>query len=698
MLPRARSWLGATFAAAVLTNYISAEHVAHLLREQAYAYGLFKPQLESLTGAEIKNVIALALAAGRLEQALAYASAAAALEPHVLEHRLLVGRSLRALQRDAAAQEVFEGLLGSDLDALARLELFEMWLQRDAPERAMSWLRQAQGTPHGQSVPASAAPSLAALDAGDLEDLARRIDAAAEAGAHHQVVLKARRLLVDYPERHAVRLQLAESYRSLNRADAAQAQYRHLLGTPLESAARMGLFDTYVALGRPDAAKAALRGDEPDGLLHAAAFASRSAPGALETLAELPPPRLPRLPAPGTAGLSSPEQMPEELRDLMQAYWDGDYARVAEQGPNVLQRHPDADLRLAVANSLAWTGRPRDAIELYRALLETELRTEALIGIVSSYRWLGEPSAAVPYMEQAVRERPDRVAVQEAQRLLAQDMRARTRVAGRLAGDSTDARQQTGSVHHRFWAQSGRTLVELGLAARNNERDPVREQRHTLSVNLQRPSTWGAPEVQLDYRSGPRARLLPDLRLQLGAAPITLSLGTLDWGVTDPLADRDGMYAHRAGLQAELPVAVGSVEITFSQYRISDRNRISEGELAFTPQWQPLGEALSVFASLYGRDARRDDPRYWTPADGYYTLGPGVRISHGGDAWHFYAVARAGFALSSASSTSVGGGGGARYRLSKDVSVGADTYVNRSTRDEVRYRGRSGTIFVELLW
>jgi tetratricopeptide (TPR) repeat protein len=77
---------------------------------------------------------------------------------------------------------------------------------------------------------------------------------------------------------------------------------------------------------------------------------------------------------------------------VLERYEAGDYRAAAQLGLRAIEEGGDTpELRYAVANSLAWTGRYDAALEQYRALLGTAYDSRASIGIANIRLWTGEP-------------------------------------------------------------------------------------------------------------------------------------------------------------------------------------------------------------------------------------------------------------------------------------------------------------------
>jgi tetratricopeptide (TPR) repeat protein len=93
------------------------------------------------------------------------------------------------------------------------------------------------------------------------------------------------------------------------------------------------------------------------------------------------------------------------LKDKFNA---GDYWSVGSDGLEFLKKQSgDDQLRLLVADSLAWSGRYADAIRQYQMLAGTTLADSAALGLANVYRWSGRPDLASPLYQQILRSQPE---------------------------------------------------------------------------------------------------------------------------------------------------------------------------------------------------------------------------------------------------------------------------------------------------
>src|SRR5436309_11680303 len=97
-------------------------------------------------------------------------------------------------------------------------------------------------------------------------------------------------------------------------------------------------------------------------------------------------------------------------QSALERYEAEDYRAAARLGLRELASAPQGaktdELRLAVANSLAWTGDYDPAIAQYKALLGTRYDSDARVGLANVLRWNGQADLAEPYYRQVLARDP----------------------------------------------------------------------------------------------------------------------------------------------------------------------------------------------------------------------------------------------------------------------------------------------------
>lgn len=235
-------------------------------------------------------------------------------------------------------------------------------------------------------------------------------------GQHESAARRGLSDLLSQPWNHQLRFVVADSLERSGRLDEAATQLEALDGTPFAETARARLQtlraarqpvppqtqsplppsqSTYqpthlVRTGTPPPVPAAVAPlVSPSGLAAAplpaqSQYVSPSGDLAAGTGAR------PTAPATPTAARSPAAQRIADLNDAEK------YAQAGTEGLALLSAEKaDDDIRLIIANSLAWTGRLNEAISVYQGLLDGRLSNEARIGMANAYRWSGRDRKSV---------------------------------------------------------------------------------------------------------------------------------------------------------------------------------------------------------------------------------------------------------------------------------------------------------------
>lgn len=114
----------------------------------------------------------------------------------------------------------------------------------------------------------------------------------------------------------------------------------------------------------------------------------------------------------------------------------GDYANAGTQGLLLLQlEKPDDALQLIIANSLAWSGRLREATTTYRGITQAPLADDAKVGLANVQRWQGHDEVAAPLLRDVLANNPSHTGARESLELAERELAPRTTV---MLGRSND--------------------------------------------------------------------------------------------------------------------------------------------------------------------------------------------------------------------------------------------------------------------
>jgi tetratricopeptide (TPR) repeat protein len=112
----------------------------------------------------------------------------------------------------------------------------------------------------------------------------------------------------------------------------------------------------------------------------------------------------------------------------------GSYRASLIPGAKALSLSPDDnELRLQLANALAWTGRYDAAIAQYERLLpDQNFEARARVGLAGILRWRGASQVALPILQEAEKKGPQNKDVQTALMQTQRELRAMTSVRKRV--------------------------------------------------------------------------------------------------------------------------------------------------------------------------------------------------------------------------------------------------------------------------
>lgn len=413
-------------------------------------------------------------------------------------------------------------------------------------------------------------------------------------------------------------------------------------------------------------------------------------------------------------------------------YKAGRYAEVIEEGPAALQAEPwNAELRLALANSLLWAGREWPAIEHYRLLLDTEYRDEARLnlanglawsgrmaeslpeyrillstpkrdeaklGLAHAYRWMGRPDLSLPLYLELRAAYPQGDIGEEGLALAQRLLRPRTTLGFGYQHDNTPTTRREPFVSHSFRARDNTLIFGIEAAGGEDWDDDRRLDRREYTLRFEAVDWWLAPRLAVSRETEPRKRTFGEARLEVAPWPLWVHVGRVNWGklsFTVP-ALAAGLSANRFGVEGKYQIGAGELRGFASHFSISDGNRIDNGDVRLTSRWRPWGREIKPFVGVAWRFSDETRLEYWSPRR--YGLGyVGLEGEWDTRAWSINAIAQVGAKLFGEASASWAGSLIARRWLSEDWAVGLNAFAQTGTRQS-KYRAAGATLLVEKLW
>ena len=402
--------------------------------------------------------------------------------------------------------------------------------------------------------------------------------------------------------------------------------------------------------------------------------------------------------APAEAAQPKRKASQQRIVDLNAA---GDYQAAGTDGMALLAREKaDDELQLIVANSLAWTGRPKEAISVYQGLRAGKYADQASVGLASIYRWRGRDDQAIPLYRAVLANDPGNSDALEGLELATRETSPRTRLSFGSGNDSSDAERRSATLNHRWRDRSGTHLMEVETSLVIDTLPGVETSQQDLTVRYQNLNLALKPSLELSMPTKDDNSLYASARIKLFDDKVTLSAGRVNWGriATNPNALAQHLSAIHAGITAARDFSFGNLQANVNFYDISDGNAILAGSLHLASAWRPLGSHFKPFVGIEGRGGKFTTVNYWSPDQGSGSIYSGLIGEWGGSDWNLYASGQLGFGLFGDSGTGVNFSAGGKYWLTKNLALSANLWSLDGWRDSAAYRARAATINLEQLW
>jgi tetratricopeptide (TPR) repeat protein len=381
----------------------------------------------------------------------------------------------------------------------------------------------------------------------------------------------------------------------------------------------------------------------------------------------------------------------------LERYEAGDYRAAARLGLRAMETGGDTpQLRYAVANSLAWTGRYDAALEQYRALLGTSYESRASIGMANIRLWNGEAWLAEERYRDVLASDPANADARQGLEFAGRELRPALTLRLARTEDNQNFTRDEAWLSYRKWSTNRAWRFEAS-ALRDGYSSPGTDTtRHGLQGSVWALALPFAPRLEASLYAD---RLFGTLQLEPVRDLLRLRVGHVNWArlafSAGALADR--LTANTVGLSSEARPAIGTLRLRLDGYEISDGNRIVDGELQITPAWQPLPWRLEWYGGAYGRHAQREDARYWSPTPAYGLAFAGVRRNWSADRYDVSAWLRGGAGFTDTAKASWSAGLAGRYWMTKDIGLGLEAWALEAPRPSP-YRMQQAMVSVQHLW
>jgi hypothetical protein len=381
----------------------------------------------------------------------------------------------------------------------------------------------------------------------------------------------------------------------------------------------------------------------------------------------------------------------------LERYEAGDYQRAARLGLRLIAEGGDTpELRYAVANSLAWTGRYDAALAQYRALLGTSYDGRAKLGMANIRLWNGEAHVAEEYYGEVLAAEAGNADARHGLELAGRELRPALSLRLGRTHDNQNFSRNEAWLTYRKWSADRAWRFEAS-ALRDSYSGPGTETtRNGVQGSLWATALPWAPRAEASLYD---SRLFATLQVEPVREFLRLRAGHVNWArlafSAGALAER--LSADTVGLTAEARPTIGALRLRLDGYEISDGNRIVDGEFQLTPAWQPLPWRLEWYGGYYGRRAERADARYWSPQPAYGLAFLGVRRNWSSDRYDASAWLRAGAGVTETAKASWSAGVSGRYWLTTDIALGLEAWALEAPRP-TPYRMQQALAFAQYLW
>jgi hypothetical protein len=206
----------------------------------------------------------------------------------------------------------------------------------------------------------------------------------------------------------------------------------------------------------------------------------------------------PRTPVSATAGTENMQRSPKQQRivDLNTA---GDYATAGSEGVALMATEkPDEGLQLIIANSLAWSGRLKEATATYQGITGEPLVDDAHVGIANILRWKGHDEVAAPLYRSVLAKSPEHADARSGLELAERELAPRTTVMYGHASDSSESVRSEATVNHRWRDDSGFKVYEVEIAGVRDELPGVEARQQDVTLRYSDLSLNLKPTLELN--------------------------------------------------------------------------------------------------------------------------------------------------------------------------------------------------------
>lgn len=503
-------------------------------------------------------------------------------------------------------------------------------------------------------------------------------------------------------------------------------------------------------------AQASVRGTTPpalsDAMLLTLASAADPRPEATpagteaaQVLSMTPDPGIPSIPLRAYRYTPNPVQeteaeatLPPQQQRLVDLNLAGDYGRLGREGLALMKREKLSDeLRLIVANGLAWSGRLRDAEQVYRSLLDTPSRADAQVALANIQRWQGKNWLAASAYREVLAANPEHEEARKGLELVEKSTRPRLRIETVSSGDygritsvaqpavpqsiitqnipgetspaeatpppqpvittyATRTRTFGSRVNSRWATDGGLREWEVEASTMRANLPGVSASQALVTGRVQAHDMPFDPALEVSLGDSIYLRG----SMQIGKSPFRVHGGNVNWGQMsfNARALDERLSALNIGIDGNSSTRFGSFGLMLDHYQVSDGNQVQTGLFRYSPPFKLFSRHLRPVFGIEHRKTRFASPAYWSPDEGYGLAYAGVEAEWSHDRWDLSASLQRGWRLYGEAGPSWGAAIAGRYDFDDHWTAGARAWFVRNQREQAPYRAGVITLFVERRW